>query len=417
MSRRALPALVVGSLLIGAGTLALGPLAHGQIGDFAKQERGRQLVAAGDCEACHTAQDGRPFAGNRPIETPFGTIYSANITPDPETGIGAWTEAQFYRAMHEGIASDGRRLYPAFPYPWFTRATREDVDDIRAYLRTLEPVRSVQRPSEFAWPLNHRFAMAGWNGLFFTPGEFVPDKNKSAEWNRGAYLVEGLGHCGACHTPKDVFGAAKTSQSYQGSEIQNWFAPNLTDDSRTGLGSWSEQDIVGFLKTGRNQRTTAYGPMAPVIEDSTSKMTDSDLKAIAVYLKSLPASPAEAAATPAANVMMAGKNIYIDQCSACHQLGGDGVPKMFPSLKGSAAVQSRQPLSVVRLVLNGGHGASGPGNPTAFSMPSFGWKLSDDQIAAVTTYIRNAWGNKADPVEAGDVKALRSSVEAKTSAY
>ncbi|MDG4897711.1 cytochrome c [Mesorhizobium sp. WSM4976] len=417
MSRRALPALVVGAVLIGAGTLAFGPMAHGQIGDFAKQERGRRLVAAGDCEACHTAQDGKPFAGNRPIETPFGTIYSANITPDPETGIGAWTEAQFYRAMHEGIASDGRRLYPAFPYPWFTRATREDVDDIRAYLRTLEPVRSVQRPNEFPWPLNHRFSMAGWNGLFFTPGEFEPDKNKSAEWNRGAYLVEGLGHCGACHTPKDVFGAAKTSQSYQGSEIQNWFAPSLTGDTRTGLGSWSEQDIVEFLKTGRNKRTTAYGPMVPVIQDSTSKMTDGDLKAIAVYLKSLPASAAYATAAPTDNVMSAGKNIYIDQCSGCHQLGGDGVMNMFPSLKGSAAVQSRQPFSVVRLVLNGGHGASGPGNPNALSMPSFGWKLSDDQIAAVTTYIRNAWGNKAAPVEAGDVKALRSSVEAKTSAY
>jgi len=417
MKWRARLTLAVTGTLTGAAMLALGPRAHGQIGDFAKQERGRQLVAAGDCVACHTAQEGKPFAGNRPIETPFGTIYWANITPDPETGIGAWTEAQFYRAMHEGIAPDGSRLYPAFPYPWFTKATREDVDDIRAYLRTLEPVRSVQRPNEFPWPLNHRIAMAGWNSLLFTPGEFKSDNNKSAEWNRGAYLVEGLGHCGACHTPKDVFGAAKTSQSYQGSEIQNWFAPNLTGDKRTGLGSWSEQDIVAFLKTGRNDRTAAYGPMTAVINDSTSKMTDGDLEAIAVYLKSLPASPADEPAAPAASMMDAGKSIYADQCSACHQLGGDGVKAMFPSLKGSAAVQSRQALSVVRLVLNGGHGASGPGNPNAFSMPSFGWKLSDQQIAAVTTYVRNAWGNKAAPVAAEDVKALRDSVEAKTSAY
>ncbi|MDX8528945.1 cytochrome c [Mesorhizobium sp. MSK_1335] len=417
MTRSALLALISSAALTGAGMLVFGPFAHGQIGDFAKQEHGRQLVAAGDCVACHTAEDGNPFAGNRPIETPFGTIYSANITPDAETGIGAWTEAQFYRAMHDGIASDGRKLYPAFPYPWFTKATREDVDDIRAYLRTLEPVRSVQRPNEFPWPLNHRVAMEGWNSLFFTPGEFKPDMNKSAEWNRGAYLVEGLAHCGACHTPKDVFGAAKTSQSYQGSEIQNWFAPNLTGDSRTGLGGWSEQDIVAFLKTGRNDRTTAYGPMAAVVKDSTSKMTDGDLKAIAIYLKSLAASPAEAPSAPAANVMSAGKNIYTDQCSACHQLGGDGVKNMFPSLKGSAAVQSHQPFSVVRLVLNGGHAASGPGNPNMLSMPSFGWKLSDREIAAVTTYIRNAWGNKADPVAPDDVKALRDSVEAKTSAY
>lgn len=415
MKRRRL--LIVTWALIGAAMLALGPLAHGQIGDFAKQERGRQLVAAGDCIACHTAQEGKPFAGNRPIETPFGTIYSANITPDPETGIGAWTEAQFYRAMHEGVAPDGSRLYPAFPYPWFTKATREDVDDIRAYLRTLEPVRSVQRPNEFPWPLDRRVAMMGWNSLLFTPGEYVPDNTKSAEWNRGAYLVEGLAHCGACHTPKDVFGAAKTSQGYQGSDIQNWFAPNLTGDTRTGLGSWSEQDIVALLKTGRNERTTAYGPMAAVVEDSTSRMPDADLKAIAEYLKSLPASAADEATAPAANIMNAGKNIYADQCSACHQLGGDGVKNIFPSLKGSAAVQSRQPLSVVRLILNGGHPASGPGIPNALSMPSFGWKLSDDQVAAVATFVRNAWGNKADPVSASDVKALRDSVEAKTSAY
>ncbi|TPN37955.1 cytochrome c [Mesorhizobium sp. B2-3-3] len=319
--------------------------------------------------------------------------------------------------MHEGIASDGRRLYPAFPYPWFTKATREDVDDIRAYLRTLEPVRSVQRANEFPWPLNHRIAMAGWNGLFFTPGEFKPDKNRSTEWNRGAYLVEGLAHCGACHTPKDVFGADKTSQSYQGSEVQNWFAPNLTGDSRTGLGGWSEQDIVSLLKAGHNDRTTVYGPMAEVVKDSTSKMTDADLKAIAVYLKSLPASPADTPAAPAGNVMSAGKNIYLDQCSACHQLGGDGVKNIFPSLKGSAAVQSRLPLSVVRLILNGGHPASGPGSPYALSMPSFGWKLSDNQVAAVATYIRNAWGNTADPVSATDVKDLRQRVEAVNGAY
>ncbi|TPI33011.1 c-type cytochrome [Mesorhizobium sp. B3-2-1] len=417
MRQRALLTLAASGALIGAGMLVFGPLAHGQIGDFSRQERGRELVAAGDCVACHTAPDGKPFAGNRPIGTPFGTIYSANITPDAETGIGAWNEEQFYRAMHEGVASDGRRLYPAFPYPWFTKATRGDVDDIRAYLRTLEPVRSTQRPNEFTWPLNHRIAMAGWNRLFFTPGEFKPDKNQSADWNRGAYLVEGLGHCGACHTPKDVFGADKTSQRYQGSEIQNWFAPNLTSDKRTGLGTWSDQDIVAFLKAGHNNRTTAYGPMAEVVKDSTSKMSDADLKAIAIYLKSLPAAPAEEPSAPQGDAMSAGKSIYGDQCSACHQLGGDGVKNMFPSLKASAAVQSRQPLSVVRLILNGGHPASGPAIPNALSMPSFGWKLSDNQVAAVATYIRNAWGNQAEPVSAGDVKALRDSVQAVNSAY
>jgi mono/diheme cytochrome c family protein len=417
MSRRALLCLAASAVLVGVGALAFGPLARAQIGDFAKQEHGRYLVAAGDCIACHTADGGKPFAGDRPIETPFGTIYSANITPDAETGIGAWTEDQFYRAMHEGKDADGNRLYPAFPYPWFTKVTREDVDDIRAYLRTLEPVRSHPRENKFPWPLNHRLSMLGWNGLFFTPGEFKPDLKQTAEWNRGAYLVEGLGHCGACHTPKDILGAAKTSEAYQGGEIQNWFAPNLTGSERPGLGSWSAEDITTFLKTGHNDRTTAYGPMAEVVRESTSKMTDQDLKAIATYLKALPASTSDAPAAPDRNVMTAGQAIYRDACSACHQLGGEGVKGIFPSLKSDAVVQSGEPTTMLRIILNGGHAASTAEHPASLAMPSFGWKLSDDQIAALATYVRNAWGNKASPVGTGDVADLRGKIQSVTSDY
>lgn len=417
MTKQTLLTMAAGTALIGGWLVLSGPFAHAQIGDFARQERGRQLAAAGDCVACHTAEDGKPFAGDRPIETPFGIIYSANITPDPETGIGAWTEEQFYRAMHEGIAANGRRLYPAFPYPWFTKVSRADVDDIRAYLRTLEPVRSKARPNEFPWPLNHRIAMAGWNELFFTPGEFQPDKQQSAEWNRGAYLVEGLGHCGACHTPKNMFGSAKADQKYQGGKIQNWFAPSLAGDQRAGLGSWDTEDITRFLKTGRNDRTTAYGPMAEVIKDSTSKMSDEDLHAIATYLKSLPATAPESTEVPDQNVVRAGQAIYADQCSACHQAGGVGVKGLFPSLKGDGIVQSDQPLSLLRIVLNGGHAASISASPNALAMPSFGWKLSDGQIASVATYVRNAWGNKAGAVTSDEVRDLRKSVESAASSY
>lgn len=411
-----LPLVLAGSLLAMAG-IALDRAAHAEVGDFAQQQKGRYLVTVGDCAACHTAEGGKPFAGGRPIETPFGIIYSANITPDPETGIGAWTGDQFYRAMHEGIAADGTHLYPAFPYPWFTRATREDVDAIRAYLRTLPAVKYRRPENDLPWPLDEPAAMIGWNKLFFTPGQFQPDKTRSAEWNRGAYLVEGLGHCGACHTPKNVLGAARESQRYQGSEIQNWFAPNLTGETRAGLGSWSADDIVKFLKTGHNDRTAAYGPMAEVVSISTSNMTDGDLEAIAAYLKSLPPAGSASAAAPDEKAMKAGAAIYADACSACHQTSGQGVPGLFPTLKGNAVVQSREPLTLVRLVLNGAQAAATAHNPNSVSMPSFGWKLSDRQIADLATYVRNSWGNAAPPVSTSRVAGLRGQVEAVTSAH
>ncbi len=194
---------------------------------YGQAERGRYLVEAGDCQACHTKAGGQPFAGGRAIQTPFGVIYSPNITPDHDTGIGAWSDDQFYRAMHQGIAANGDHLYPAFPYPWYTKVTREDALAIRAYLSTLDPVKAERRSNDLDWPLNHREVMAGWNELFFKEGQFSADPKKSPEWNRGAYLVEGLGHCGACHTPTNIFGAAKTSERLQGGTLQDWYAPDL----------------------------------------------------------------------------------------------------------------------------------------------------------------------------------------------
>jgi mono/diheme cytochrome c family protein len=396
-----------------ASALVLAAPAGARESSYAQLERGRYLVTAGDCIACHTASGGEAFAGNRPIETPFGIIYSRNITPDRHTGIGAWSDDDFFRAMTRGVAPDGTRLYPAFPYPYFARVTREDLRDIKAYLDTLEPVRTRPIPNELPWPLGIRFLMRGWNLLFLDEGVFRPDPEKSAEWNRGAYLVEGLGHCGACHTPKNMLGADKGDRQLQGGIIQDWFAANLSGDLRSGLGSWTADDIVQFLKTGRNRHSAAYGPMAEVITNSTSKLTDADLAAIATYLKEQPTPEAEEPVEPAEAMMSAGEAIFADQCSACHQAGGGGVPTMFAPLKGSAIAQSREPTTVIRAILNGVRAAPTDSAPTPFSMPAFGWKLSDPEVAAVATYVRNAWGNAASPVSADEVADLRERLQAK----
>ena len=396
-----------------AGCAASGaPPARAQVGEFGQQERGRYLVTSGDCAACHTAPGGGMLAGGRAIDTPFGVIYSPNLTPDPQTGIGSWTDEQFYRAMHDGIAANGSHLYPAFPYPWFTHVTRQDVTAIRAYLRTVPAVKNKTPENKLPWPLDNREAVAGWNALFFKAGQFQPDKGQSEMWNRGAYLVTGLAHCGACHSGKNVFGAVEDSQRFQGAEIQHWYAPNLTGDARVGLGSWSTQEIVQYLKQGRTERAIAYGPMAEVVEISTSGMKDEDLQAIATYLKALPAAGGEAnPAAPAQQVSDAGQAIYQDSCSACHRENGEGVSGLFPALKGSALVQSVKATTVLRLILNGGNGAATGASPTGPAMPAYGWKLSDGQMAAVASYIRNAWGNRAGAVSGGDVHTLRAAVQ------
>jgi mono/diheme cytochrome c family protein len=402
-----------------AAVLGLGIASHVAFaaGQFGQQQHGHALVDAGDCEACHTAENGKPFAGGRPIQTPFGIIYSSNITPDRQTGIGAWTSNQFYRAMHKGISADGRHLYPAFPYPWFTKVTRLDVNAIFAYLRTLPAVKNKQPKNKFPWPLSDPNVLIGWNALYFHAGTYKPDNKKSAQWNRGAYLVEGLGHCGACHTPRNMLGAAEKANFLQGSKTDNWFAPSLTGNAKNGLGAWTESDIVQFLKTGHTGKTVAYGPMAQVVTDSTSKMSDDDLKAITVYLKSLPAPKNQKpAGKPAENVAKVGAAIYADTCSACHGFRGEGTKGLFPALKGSAIVQSESPLTVVRLILNGGRSVSVSHRRTAVGMPSFGWKLSDKQIAAVASYVRSAWGNSASTVSPSEVHDLRQLVKSASSA-
>lgn len=395
------------ALLLGAGTAPPRP----DMQSFSQIGRGRYLVTLGDCGACHTAPGGKPFAGGLAVATPFGAVVSANITPDGETGIGDWSDAQFVKVMHEGIGRGGKRLYPAMPYPYFTKATTEDVLAIRAYLNTIEPVRNPVKSDQLPFPFDIRTSMLAWNELFFKRGEFKPTPGKSKEWNRGAYIVEGLAHCGACHTAKDFLGGDETGQAYQGGVLQGWYSPNITDDRHTGLGGWSVADITEYLKTGHNRIAAASGPMAAVISDSTQWMTDADLKAIAVYLKDLPGQNRVATAVPAQNrTMVTGRAIYLANCSACHTASGAGIPKLFPALANAPSIQSRSATSLIRVVLQGTQSVAAVGAPTAPAMPTFGWKLSDGEVASVVTYIRNSWGNAASSVSAGNVHAARQAL-------
>jgi mono/diheme cytochrome c family protein len=370
--------------------------------------RGKYLVDAGDCQACHTRAGGTPFAGARGIRTPFGIIYSANITPDAKTGIGKWTEADFYRAMHEGIAHGGKNLYPAFPYTYFTRMSRPDVDAIYAYLRTLPPVYQPKPANKLPFPLTVRPLLAIWNALFFRPGEFRPNPAMSAEWNRGAYLVWGPGHCGGCHTPKNLLLADRNGHALQGATMTDWVALDLTGDPRRGLASWSNGDVVEYLRSGRNAHAAATGPMQEVVYYSTSRMSDSDLAAIATYLKQLPPRRhVKGFAPPGVEAMRAGEAIYTDTCAACHGQNGEGQPRTFPPLAADAAVQARDPATTVRMILAGSRSVPTPAAPTPLAMPPFDWKLTDAEVAAVATYVRNAWGNAAPEVKAGTVAKLR----------
>lgn len=404
------------AVLAGLGVL-LATAAYADEDNFIAAERGRALVTAGDCIACHTKPGGVPFAGGRGIETPFGVINSANITPDETTGIGRWSQDAFARAMQEGIGanSDGRgsrHLYPAFPYTYYTRMTRPDIDAVYGYLRTLTPVRSAVKRNTLPFPFGIRAAMTGWNLLFFTPGTYAPDPARSDAFNRGGYLVEGLGHCGACHTPMNMLGGNKASVAYQGNQIQDWWAPNITNDQKAGLGSWSVEEVTEYLQTGRNVHAAASGPMAEVVTYSTAKMPAEDVRAMAVYLKERgaagPGTRAPVAADTAA--MQAGASIYTDTCQACHAAGGEGVDRLFPRLAGSPAVQQTDATTLLRVILTGTRAAGTAVAPTAPAMPSLGWRLNDGQVAAVATYIRNSWGNAAAPVRASDVAPLRERV-------
>ncbi|HEX3421795.1 MAG TPA: c-type cytochrome [Sphingomicrobium sp.] len=385
------------------------PIPEGPNADLIR--RGRYLTIAGDCASCHTRRGGRPFEGGLGLQTPFGIIYSANLTSDRDNGIGAWTPEQFFNALHNGAAPGNKRLYPALPYPHFTIVSRADTDAILAYLKTVPPVHYAQPGNRLPFPVDIRASLIAWNALNFSPHAFQGNSAMSAQWNRGAYLVEGLEHCGACHTPKNVLGAELNNQAYRGAAIENWVAPDLTGNPRTGLGRWSSNDIVQYLQTGRNAHANASGLMGEVVAYSTSLLSDSDLLAIAAYLKSLPASPTLSSGAPDAAAMRAGSAIFFDACTACHLAGGKGQPGMFPPLQGSNVAQQDDPTGVIHLILAGTRTAPTRSRPGFQSMPSFAWKLSDQEVADVATYIRNSWGNRAPPVDARRVAKLRSKLK------
>jgi mono/diheme cytochrome c family protein len=377
--------------------------------EFTVIERGRYLSILSDCGGCHTAPGGQPFAGGRAIETPFGNIVAPNITPDLDTGIGAWTADQFDAAVRRGLGSNGAHLYPAMPYNAYTRMSRDDVLAIRAYLGSLEPVRQSSTANTLSFPFNVRSLMAVWNKLYFADGEYKPDRTKSAEWNRGKFIVDGPAHCGACHTPKTMLGGDRDDQYLQGANLQGWSAPDITNSSRTGLGGWTVEDVALYLKTGHNRLSAATGPMAEAVELSTSRMSDADTMAITTYLKSLPGKAGDEKSSPVDdNMMSAGAAIYRDQCSACHGIEGRGVAHLFPSVRESAMARSSDPTTVIRILLRGARSASTQAEPTAPGMPSYGRQLDDRQIAAVLNYVRNSWGAAAPVVEARDVTRVRS---------
>lgn len=376
-------------------------------------ERGRYLATVGDCAACHTARDGRPYAGGRVVPTPFGAIPAPNLTPDPVTGLGRWNADQFHRAMHEGIGHDGTSLYPAFPFTSYTKVTRADTDAIFAYLRSLPPVVRPATENTLGWPYRVRSLMALWRSVYFDAGEYRPDPAKTAAWNRGAYLVQGLGHCNECHTRRDSFGAPVDDPLLGGGivPVQNWYAPDLSMGRHGGLDGWTPADVIALLKTGRSRKGTAVGPMAEVVTRSTQHLTDDDLAAMATYLASLPERPAPRARESAANareLAQRGATIYADACATCHGADGRGKGEAYPPLDGNGTVTEPTGINAIRVVLSGGFAPVTTHDPRPYSMPPFSQKLGDDDAAAVVTYIRQAWSNKAPSVSPGDVRAYRS---------
>ena len=374
--------------------------------------RGAYLARAGDCMACHTARGGPAYAGGREMQTPFGSLFVPNITPDRATGIGAWSADDFWGALHNGKARDGRLLYPAFPYVNYTKVTRADADALYAFLHSLPPVRRANTPHQLRFPFDTQLAVAAWRLAFFKPEVFRPAPDQSAQWNRGAYLVDGLGHCSACHATRNAAGASVRGLGGGLIPSVNWYAPSLTSDAEAGLGTWDVPEIVQLLKTGVSPRATVFGPMAEVVARSLQHVSEPDVTAMAVYLKSLPATKAEARAEikgPQVDQVVAqGKKLYETHCVDCHGADGKGLPPAYPPLAGNRALTMDSAANAIRIVLNGGFAPGTAGNPRPYGMPPYSHAMDDDEVAAVVTYLRASWGNRAPQVSATEVNRYRS---------
>ncbi|WP_431035880.1 c-type cytochrome [Pseudomonas yamanorum] len=391
--------------------------------DLVKQ--GEYLARAGDCVACHTAKGGKPFAGGLPMETPIGTIYSTNITPD-KTGLGDYSFEDFDQAVRHGVAKNGSTLYPAMPYPSYARVSESDMQALYAYfMKGVEPVAQANKDSDIPWPLSMRWPLAGWRWMFAPKvEEYQAQAGADSVISRGAYLVEGLGHCGACHTPRALTMQEKSLSASDGSAflsgsapLEGWIAKSLRGDHKDGLGGWSEEQLVQFLKTGRSDRSAVFGGMSDVVVHSMQYMSEDDLTAIARYLKSLPAvDPKDqphqydkqvADALWKGDDSKPGASVYIDNCAACHRTDGHGYTRVFPALAGNPVLQTADATSLINIVLNGGTLPATHTAPSTFTMPAFAWRLSDQEVADVVSFVRGSWGNKGEPVKASDVANLR----------
>ena len=405
-----------------AAVLSIPAFSHAA--DDALVKRGEYLAKAGDCIACHSAPRGKPFAGGLQMMTPMGAIYSTNITPDRDTGIGQYSEDDFKRAMREGVAKDGHNLYPAMPYPSYAKVNDDDMHALYAYfMQGVAPVKQANREPDIRWPMNMRWPLKFWNMVFLEKGVYRDKPGKDVAWNRGAYLIQGLGHCGSCHTPRGVAFQEKAldesgSAFLTGGLLDNWFASNLTGEHNVGLGRWSEADVAQFLKTGANQHASAFGAMTSVINNSTQAMTDADVAAMSRYLKSLPAAggsggPAYAYDPKVTKVSLtrpandAGAKVYTAYCMHCHGVDGRGFAPMLAPLAGNPNVLEKDASSLINVTLNGTEDLVIGGVPAPYPMPKYADVLSDQQIADVLGFVRAGWNNGAPAVGAGDVGKLR----------
>lgn len=396
----------------GPHATAVGEVSTDVLHDPALIARGAYLTTVGGCAGCHSVRGGPPFAGGSPVRTPFGSVPAPNLTPDPVTGLGRWSFTDFWRALHHGQGPGGKLLYPAFPYTSYTRVTSHDALAIFAFLRSVPAVRQDSQPTGLKFPYSLRSTLLAWRALYFRQGVFQPDTKRSAQWNRGAYLVEGLGHCNECHARRNAWGAVPTGVMLAGGEIprQDWYAPDLSMRENGGLQGWTEQDVVNLLKAGQSAKGAAFGPMADVVEQSTQHMTGADLHAIATYLASLPPRSARQTPRSAFNVKRiaaAGERVYRKHCADCHGDNGNGVAGIYPPLNGNSAVTEPTGINAVRTVLLGGFPPVTDGNQRPYSMPPYAQQLNDSDVALVVSYIRQAWTNKAGIVRPDQVGKYR----------
>ncbi|MFJ4064259.1 c-type cytochrome [Pseudomonas sp. NPDC089996] len=416
----AVPCLVAAGLLAWYVTREpASPLSSEHI-DPALVSRGEYVARLSDCVACHSLPDGKPFAGGLAMATPLGTIHATNVTPDRETGIGNYSLADFDRAVRHGVAPGGRRLYPAMPYPSYAKLSNDDVQALYAFfMNGVQPAHQPNIPSDIPWPLNLRWPIALWNGLFAADTPYSAKPAQDALWNRGAYIVQGPGHCGSCHTPRGLAFNEKALDEagtpfLAGALLDGWYAPSLRNDHNTGLGRWSEAEIVQFLKTGRNRHAVVYGSMTEAFNNSTQFMSDEDLGAIARYLKSLPGDPQRdgapwqyQAVSADARLASPGAHTYVTRCATCHGLDGKGQAEWMPPLAGATSALARENASAINITLNGSQRIVAAGLPDAYRMPAFREQLSDQEIADVLSFVRSTWGNAGGAVDAQAVGKLR----------